>query len=128
MLFFFFARRRRHTICALVTGVQTCALPICSDQPHRGHPEGGAECRGAPGLSSPLPSSCRRAHGELMRRSDIRSLMVRCGRVERPHLLTPVLDRKSVVYGQRVSVLVDLGGPRILKKKNIHTTPLLHKQ
>src|SRR3546814_2205534 len=24
----FFARRRRHTRCALVTGVQTCALPI----------------------------------------------------------------------------------------------------
>src|SRR3546814_5864100 len=26
--FFFFSSRRRHTICALVTGVQTCALPI----------------------------------------------------------------------------------------------------
>src|SRR3546814_6420030 len=25
----FFSSRRRHTICALVTGVQTCALPIC---------------------------------------------------------------------------------------------------
>src|SRR3546814_20926535 len=28
MMFFFFASRRRHTRCALVTGVQTCALPI----------------------------------------------------------------------------------------------------
>src|SRR3546814_4916393 len=28
---FFFSSRRRHTRCALVTGVQTCALPI-SDQ------------------------------------------------------------------------------------------------
>src|SRR3546814_7523058 len=28
--FFFFSSRRRHTRCALVTGVQTCALPICS--------------------------------------------------------------------------------------------------
>src|SRR3546814_19744131 len=27
---FFFASRRRHTGCALVTGVQTCALPISS--------------------------------------------------------------------------------------------------
>src|SRR3546814_4352945 len=27
---FFFSSRRRHTRCALVTGVQTCALPICS--------------------------------------------------------------------------------------------------
>src|SRR3546814_5159734 len=28
-VFFFFSSRRRHTRCALVTGVQTCALPIC---------------------------------------------------------------------------------------------------
>src|SRR3546814_4002235 len=28
MWFFFFSSRRRHTRCALVTGVQTCALPI----------------------------------------------------------------------------------------------------
>src|SRR3546814_2830513 len=28
-LSFFFSSRRRHTRCALVTGVQTCALPIC---------------------------------------------------------------------------------------------------
>src|SRR3546814_14093850 len=28
MLYFFFTSRRRHTRCALVTGVQTCALPI----------------------------------------------------------------------------------------------------
>src|SRR3546814_4658677 len=28
MLVFVFSSRRRHTRCALVTGVQTCALPI----------------------------------------------------------------------------------------------------
>src|SRR3546814_7437089 len=28
---FFFSSRRRHTRCSLVTGVQTCALPIFSD-------------------------------------------------------------------------------------------------
>src|SRR3546814_3662130 len=28
MVVFFFSSRRRHTRCALVTGVQTCALPI----------------------------------------------------------------------------------------------------
>src|SRR3546814_1911308 len=27
-IYFFFSIRRRHTSCALVTGVQTCALPI----------------------------------------------------------------------------------------------------
>src|SRR3546814_17154835 len=31
VLFFVFASRRRHTRCALVTGVQTCALPISAD-------------------------------------------------------------------------------------------------
>src|SRR3546814_9492248 len=28
VFYFFFSSRRRHTRCALVTGVQTCALPI----------------------------------------------------------------------------------------------------
>src|SRR3546814_8024952 len=28
VVYFFFSSRRRHTGCALVTGVQTCALPI----------------------------------------------------------------------------------------------------
>src|SRR3546814_3435345 len=28
LFLFFFSSRRRHTRCALVTGVQTCALPI----------------------------------------------------------------------------------------------------
>src|SRR3546814_5652152 len=40
---FFFSSRRRHTRCALVTGVQTCALPICRGRP-RGH-------RGVPAVS-----------------------------------------------------------------------------
>src|SRR3546814_9578892 len=30
--FFFFSSRRRNTRCALVTGVQTCALPISSER------------------------------------------------------------------------------------------------
>src|SRR3546814_5793549 len=30
-MLFFFSSRRRHTSCALVTGVQTCALPICEE-------------------------------------------------------------------------------------------------
>src|SRR3546814_4882788 len=37
---FFVSRRSRHTSCALVTGVQTCALPI-SDRP----PEPGDELK-----------------------------------------------------------------------------------
>src|SRR3546814_2612395 len=46
-LYFFFSSRRRHTRCALVTGVQTCALPIFLAGlalPAQAHPgaEGGA--------------------------------------------------------------------------------------
>src|SRR3546814_15447947 len=32
MFVFFFSSRRRHTRCALVTGVQTCALPISEER------------------------------------------------------------------------------------------------
>src|SRR3546814_9024315 len=34
-MLFVFLSRRRHTSCALVTGVQTCALPICQPDKHR---------------------------------------------------------------------------------------------
>src|SRR3546814_17388045 len=37
---FFFSSRRRHTRCALVTGVQTCALPIYVSR-SRGFKSGG---------------------------------------------------------------------------------------
>src|SRR3546814_10263985 len=37
MCLFFFSSRRRHTRCALVTGVQTCALPIYRPAPDE-HP------------------------------------------------------------------------------------------
>src|SRR3546814_8140222 len=51
--FFFFSSRRRHTRCALVTGVQTCALPISARR--RPVSPSRAEC--------PIPSPsirCRR--------------------------------------------------------------------
>src|SRR3546814_7976641 len=38
---FFFSSRRRHTRCALVTGVQTCALPICWSRRNPMKPEQG---------------------------------------------------------------------------------------
>src|SRR3546814_6666343 len=37
----FFSRRRRHTRCALVTGVQTCALPIYESSPFFAFPVKG---------------------------------------------------------------------------------------
>src|SRR3546814_10538028 len=40
MFCFFFSSRRRHTSCALVTGVQTCALPISLGQDTFAYAEG----------------------------------------------------------------------------------------
>src|SRR3546814_16197165 len=39
-LWFFFSSRRRHTRCALVTGVQTCALPISRGEDGAGRGQG----------------------------------------------------------------------------------------
>src|SRR3546814_9366688 len=41
---FFFSSRRRHTRCALVTGVQTCALPISVGDEDRRFGEGISAC------------------------------------------------------------------------------------
>src|SRR3546814_5676143 len=46
---FFFSSRRRQTRCALVTGVQTCALPICGNRSARCG--GGHAARTAAALS-----------------------------------------------------------------------------
>src|SRR3546814_8988778 len=40
---FCFSSRRRHTRCALVTGVQTCALPICTKDSLTAEQRGVAE-------------------------------------------------------------------------------------
>src|SRR3546814_2215601 len=52
LLVFFFSSRRRHTRCALVTGVQTCALPIS--------PSSTPTCRNAASASpvSSWPPRC----------------------------------------------------------------------
>src|SRR3546814_13197717 len=57
--FFFFSSRRRHTRCALVTGVQTCALPISILRtPHAGAPllRSGRGRRKAPGEGLAYPA------------------------------------------------------------------------
>src|SRR3546814_10949301 len=50
---FFFSSRRRHTRCALVTGVQTCALPISQRQMVSGAGSGAAIAF-LPAKASPL--------------------------------------------------------------------------
>src|SRR3546814_3420642 len=45
MYFFFFSSKRRHTRCALVTEVQTCALPISAFPPTSGNREASSPRR-----------------------------------------------------------------------------------
>src|SRR3546814_19200498 len=101
-------------MCALVTGVQTCALPICADQcrgrrrsagksggPRRaGPPTVGTSRRGDAPLGAWLyPRIAGGAHG-------CRSGGVGEGR-----------DRESGVSGKSVAGRVDVGGRRDIKKK-----------
>src|SRR3546814_12907853 len=128
VFFFFFSSRRRHTRCALVTGVQTCALPISANASLlRERVAAGAMMSIAPWLrASALVSS-----------SDDAALMVlawphrshwrepgadRAARATRPARLIPppppAADRKSGGQGKRVSARVSPGGPRTIKKKH----------
>src|SRR3546814_4962024 len=57
---FFFSSRRRHTRCALVTGVQTCALPICG---LAGQSRGALHAAG----STAALARCRQEHVAVVR-------------------------------------------------------------
>src|SRR3546814_18403118 len=122
MFLFFFSSRRRHTRCALVTGVQTCALPISlaptptikalfcksfmifSSMVHR-----------RTLLSRPARAALSQFNFETFRGiGPVRGLWQAS-----PGALL-VRDRKSVVEGKSVSVSVDLGGRGKIKKKKQH--------
>src|SRR3546814_4728694 len=81
---FFFSSRRRHTRCALVTGVQTCALPISRDPPSnllvRGWPFESKcehECMAANGQRA---SERQRPTRVVWRRSALRTRFGKSGR------------------------------------------------
>src|SRR3546814_2769427 len=68
MYIFFFSSRRRHTRCALVTGVQTCALPILISTRIGGVPQTNADLmRGLEGAYDSLALRCNRREIELLR-------------------------------------------------------------
>src|SRR3546814_5723878 len=67
---FFFSSRRRHTRCALVTGVQTCALPISQI---RRRPAASAVAAGALALyllRRPLGALFRRIYVRISNRTE----------------------------------------------------------
>src|SRR3546814_18161837 len=92
MLRCFFSSRRRHTCCALVTGVQTCALPI-----FRSRRRSCRRDRAGSRASSTNEGACRR-------RSHSRREQVR--------------ERESEVEGKSVSGRVDFGGGRRIIQNN----------
>src|SRR3546814_18097907 len=97
---FFFSSRRRHTRCALVTGVQTCALP----------------------LSCPTSSPVRATRGLMppcTNRTEPSFSAPGCWRSHPPIIVSAAKARKSVVYGKSASLRVDPGGRRLL----INDTP-----
>src|SRR3546814_12856611 len=90
---FFFSSRRRHTRCALVTGVQTCALPI--SRARSPDPRPGEQCtrtcsntrrcaHPAPTISAGLRHGARHPR-DTGRNPQDRELPARCRAVRRPH-------------------------------------------
>src|SRR3546814_7931514 len=107
----FFSSRRRHTRCALVTGVQTCALPISDFNFAQAFDEnvfsgGWDRIADADQLTVGLTSRWLDAGSGFERLSVSAAQRI----YFRDQLVT--LDRKSVVLGRSVSVRVDLGGRR----------------
>src|SRR3546814_13758650 len=108
---FFFSSRRRHTRCALVTGVQTCALPISAARAapadrRAGRRQSSRSCHAqsrAIGTRTRSTQTSGRRSAPMARKITSASATAR--------------DRKSGVSGKRVSVRVELGGRRIIKKK-----------
>src|SRR5213076_1116569 len=95
-LFFFFSSRRRHTRWLVVTGVQTCALPIyprdrCASRGRRhaeGHPvpvpeRGGPDQRGRRRRGDPRRGRDQHRHRASRRDHDDRVVPIGRGRVRR---------------------------------------------
>src|SRR3546814_5110477 len=69
LLVFFCSSRSRHTRCALVTGVQTCALPICYRRDGRVWVDGSSTRRTVPEALPEEPNGPRqRSAGRLLLR------------------------------------------------------------
>src|SRR3546814_4286792 len=91
LCFFFFSSRRRHTRCALVTGVQTCALPIsaarkCSLSRHVLHQPGAASMGAL--YHMPLPAASSYRPGETFMRSTSMNFecLVHMAKIGRAHV------------------------------------------
>src|SRR3546814_9458818 len=101
---FFFSSRRRHTRCALVTGVQTCALPISLKRDRSSFEKP---------LEPVVATDCRLRSNEDRGSSRMSNTNIEAAPLSAPQKIE---DRKSVVKGKSVSVRVDHGGRRSIQK------------
>src|SRR3546814_17056978 len=115
---FFFSSRRRHTICALVTGVQTCALPIALN-----HEDVRVRVDFALilVLLSALTGLIWLADRLLFAKARQQRAAAASDNAAPEPVIVEYADRKSVVEGKSVAVRVDLGGRCIMKKNKTIT-------
>src|SRR3546814_7575891 len=97
-LLFFFSSRRRHTRCALVTGVQTCALPI--SDPSRRTPFEPRDSRRASAPPAFLDDRMVEAHRRQQDGQSIRLLPGRPRRSSRSRLMIKGYDD----FGKHVKI------------------------
>src|SRR3546814_7670865 len=100
LLFFFFSSRRRHTSCALVTGVQTCALPIWIVDGRFGRPGEARRVEGGNMLAARIAAGECAGHAPAARPAveDMRADLRQLRQMRRPAREDIVgVDRKSVV-------------------------------
>src|SRR3546814_7043271 len=80
---FFFSSRIRHTSCALLTGVQTCALPICGLPKTQGESQHQQRAEGKARQSSELKEAATKAAfcvGRILRHECRRAAIFAAGR------------------------------------------------
>src|SRR3546814_11602292 len=106
----------------------SCALPLRALATHHGSASSG---RAIDTMSAPPEARMRSATSGMLMRLVATSGSATCGR---SFAVTPANaprgteDRKSVVKGKSVSVRVDLGGRRNLKKKQNYNNTQHHTQ
>src|SRR3546814_5103924 len=113
---FFYSSRRRHTRCALVTGLQTCALPISNVENRDIRMQSRGNCNGASAADRKtiaIPEKRRCSPSALV---PIEGPVAR-DRHPRHAAYRAETDRQSVGEGKSVSGRVTLGGRRCIEEK-----------
>src|SRR3546814_19107265 len=117
MLVFFVSSRRRHTRCALVTGVQTCALPssLCSER-LAAEQRALEAARKMPIAGCPMPTRWQPSRSTSTCSTASNWRCHHCWNAPRQPKPPRWPDWKSDVMGKSVADRFDLGGCTYLHK------------